>query len=115
MRPYLWVAGGRDFDDRVMVRRVLQPYSISDGWMLVTGAARGADQLAEEQWRHWNQPYLGFPANWNKYGKSAGYQRNSYIAYNVSPQRLIAFPGGKGTEMSIDLAVHLKIDVVRAA
>ncbi len=113
MRPYLWVAGGRDFDDEDMIRRDLRPYMVSDGWALVTGAARGADLLAENQWRLWAQPYLGIPADWKKYGKSAGFQRNQYIAYNVSPQTLIAFPGGRGTQIAVDLANHLDIEVRR--
>ena len=113
MRPFLWVAGGRDFDDEAMIRRVLRSYALGDDWKLVTGAARGADLLAENQWRLWAQPYLGIPADWKKYGKSAGFQRNRYIAYNVSPQKLIAFPGGKGTQIAVDLATHLDIEVRR--
>jgi hypothetical protein len=109
LRPLLWVAGGRDFDDEAMVRRVLRPYSIGDDWMLVTGAARGVDLLAEHQWRLWNQPYMGIPADWNSYGKRAGYLRNKYIA-RLSPKKLIAFPGGRGTAMAVDLAVEFGID-----
>ena len=109
MRDLLWVAGGRDYQDGVTIQRILRPFVLDDSWELVTGAARGADRLAEEYWRSKMRPYRGIPADWDTYGKAAGYRRNQYLAYNLQPQMLIAFPGGKGTQIAIDLAAHREI------
>ena len=109
MRDLLWVAGGRDYQDMAAVQRILRPFIFEDTWELVTGAARGADLLAEEYWRSKFRPYRGIPADWDTYGKAAGYRRNQYIAYNLKPEMLIAFPGGKGTGLAIDLAARRKI------
>ena len=47
---------------------------------------------------------LSFPADWDKYGKAAGYKRNEEMARNADA--LIAFWDGKsrGTKHMIDLA-----------
>ena len=112
MRDLLWVAGGRDYENKDVIRQTLYPFVLEDHWELVTGAARGADLLAEEYWRSKMRPYRGIPADWDTYGKPAGYRRNEYIAYNLKPEMLIAFPGGRGTGLAIDLAVRRKINLV---
>ncbi len=111
MRPLLWVAGGRDYDKQETLGGVLLPYADADGWTLVTGAAKGADLLAERFWRHHNQPYIGIPANWPKAGRRAGYLRNWAIAYEWSPTKLVAFPGGRGTQMAVTMAEDLEIPI----
>ena len=70
----------------------------------VSGEARGADSLGkrlayENEWE-----VLSFPADWDKYGKTAGYKRNDEMARNADA--LIAFWDGKsrGTKHMIDLA-----------
>jgi len=59
-------------------------------------------------------PIKQFPADWNKYGKSAGYKRNEEMAKYADA--LIAFWDGKskGTKHMIDLAKRygLKVKVV---
>jgi len=44
---------------------------------------KGADRFAvilSKEWKEYLLPPLWFPANWNKYGKSAGFMRNTDIA-----------------------------------
>ena len=71
---------------------------------IVSGGARGADNLAElyAWFRHY--PLKVFPADWNKHGRSAGYLRNKEIV-NYS-DIVVAFWDGqsKGTKHSINLA-----------
>ncbi len=43
---------------------------------VVSGTARGVDKLGEEAARMHNCPVTRFPANWKKYGRSAGHIRN---------------------------------------
>lgn len=52
-----------------------------------------------------------FPADWKLHGKSAGFIRNTQMA--AVAQRLIAFPGGKGTDHMIRTAQALKIPVIQ--
>lgn len=71
---------------------------------IVSGGARGADSLAEE---YADRHLLGlkiFTADWDDYGKSAGYKRNKEIVDYADI--IIAFWNGesKGTKHTIDLA-----------
>ena len=71
---------------------------------VVSGTARGVDRLGES-WANANQvPIKRFPANWDEYGKSAGYRRNVEMADYADA--LVALWDGKskGTKHMIDLA-----------
>lgn len=103
----LWVAGGRDYHVRTRVSSVLRGYA-DDGWTLITGAAPGADLLAEDLWREWQAPYVGIPAQWDRDGKPAGVVRNRVIGH-LDPDLLIAFPGGRGTRDAINVAAERQI------
>src|SRR5690606_23293144 len=105
----LWVAGGRTCLDAETIRRELTPYF---GWVLVTGSARGADLIAEHIWREMERPYIGVPARWEALQRRAGVARNENIAAWWKPDRLLAFPGGRGTEHAKSIAQRLGIDVV---
>jgi len=71
---------------------------------IISGGARGADTLAEMYARHRALPVKVFPAEWDKYGKSAGFRRNADIVKNSDI--IVAFWDGKskGTKHTIDLA-----------
>lgn len=47
---------------------------------VVSGHARGVDQLGEDWAREHGVHYTLFPADWNKYGKAAGPRRNEQMA-----------------------------------
>lgn len=112
----LIIAGGRDFSNYKMlseytdhfINTVIQA-SIETGYfktnkiIIVSGHARGADALGERYAKERGYELKTFPADWNKYGKSAGYIRNKQMSkYGNS---LIAFWDGKskGTSHMIDL------------
>ena len=77
---------------------------------IISGTAKGADTLGERFASNYGIKVKRFPANWDAYGKSAGYIRNKQMAkYAVSDGGygvLIAFWDGKskGTKHMIDLA-----------
>lgn len=102
------IAGGRDFTNYEFAREKLLEYEITE---IISGGARGADQIGEQFAREQNKPLKVFPADWNKYGKSAGYRRNEQMA--EYGEQLIAFWDGKskGTKHMIDLAVKNKLKV----
>jgi hypothetical protein len=111
------IAGGRDFAHYSLLEEELDFFrtSIHSAVTIVSGGANGADRLGE---RYSNEKDLNlkvFPADWNKYGKSAGYRRNAEMAdYS---EALIAFWDGKskGTKHMIDLALErgLLVKVVK--
>ncbi len=67
--------------------------------------ARGADKLGYDWGKANNIPIAEFPADWNRYGKSAGYRRNVEMAKNADA--LLALWDGKsrGTRHMIEIAV----------
>lgn len=106
MQPFqLIVAGGRNFSDTELFLKTMQrveqdlsEYSVS----LVSGMAKGADMMAWQFARHEGITCHHFPADWNKYGKSAGFRRNQEMA--DFSDGLVAFWDGKshGTKHMID-------------
>lgn len=101
------VCGSRRWHDRDRVARVLSELQIHRGWtpLIVHGAARGADRIAEEE-----AGKLGFytephPADWDRHGNRAGLIRNEEMAA-AGASLCIAFWDGKstGTQHMIDQA-----------
>lgn len=102
----LIVAGGRDFDDYIRLSEELLHLAnneyASHAVSIVSGLARGADSLGRRFALDNDVKCYDFPANWNKYGKSAGYRRNEEMG-NFS-DGLLAFWDGesKGTKNMIE-------------
>ena len=105
-----WIAGGRDFSHAEQMKMALDMLPREREW-LITGAAKGADIMAEKFWRNSGLPYVGIPARWRELGKRAGYVRNVEIA-GWNPNRLLVLPGGRGTDMAIRLAEDMEIEVI---
>ena len=100
------IAGGRDFDNYELLKNSCNDLILQKVSEVVSGEARGADSLGEK-WATENKIRVTlFPANWNKYGKSAGYKRNTQMADYADG--LIAFWDGKskGTKHMIDTATQ---------
>jgi hypothetical protein len=79
---------------------------------LIHGAARGADMLAAGWGFKNNIPCMAYPANWERYGKSAGPRRNIQMLVEGKPDMVIAFPGGRGTKHMVEIAKKAKIKVL---
>lgn len=105
------VCGGRDFNDFSLLSGVLdQAREQLNLGTIIQGEARGADLLAK-RWAEKNKlEVISVPAKWEIYGKKAGYLRNVEMA-DLNPQYVIAFPGGRGTQMMIDIARKREIKV----
>ena len=78
---YLLVAGSRGYNDYQEMSKCLDfllknQVAQQNNIVIVSGGARGADSLAERyaDERGYNKHII--PADWNRYGKSAGYRRN---------------------------------------
>ena len=106
------VCGGRDFNDRNRAFTELDALNrelcISH---VIEGGARGADRLGRLWAYERGIPYTTVEAEWNRYGKSAGFIRNKRMRDEYSPDAVIAMPGGVGTAMMIKLAKEKDIPV----
>ena len=102
------IIGSRSFNDYRLLKHILDPIII---YCIVSGGANGADTLAERYAKENNIQTEIYPADWNKYGKSAGYIRNKDIICGCD--KVIAFWDGssKGTYHSIKMARKLNKDV----
>lgn len=77
--------------------------------VIVSGGARGADALAKRYAVDRGYCYMEFPADWDTYGRRAGYIRNRAMHEYISTHEnrgVIAFWDGKsrGTRQSFSLA-----------
>jgi len=110
------IAGSREFNDYNMLcitcDQILKNQD-KNQIEIVSGIAKGADLLGEKYANDRNYKLKKFPANWDLYGKSAGYKRNTEMA--LYADALIAFWDGKSkdTKHMIDLANqhHLKVKI----
>lgn len=97
------IAGSRNIDSLDIVFQAVNQskFLIST---VVSGGARGVDQLGEQWAKMNNIPVDIYLANWDKYGKSAGYKRNTIMAMNADALIAIWDGESKGTKHMIDLA-----------
>lgn len=110
------IAGCRDFNNYEFLLNKCNSILINQKEIeIVSGCANGADKLGERYAREKSYMIKKFPANWDLYGKSAGYIRNKEMANYADA--LIAFWDGKskGTKHMIDLAneYNLKIKIIK--
>lgn len=73
------IAGSRDVTDYNTVRQAISRSGFPVTHV-ISGAARGVDQLGERWAKDHALPLLRVPAEWNTYGRSAGYRRNEDMA-----------------------------------
>lgn len=112
------VAGSRGFDDykrlKIELDLVLRRYKPEE-IEIVSGTARGADRLGERYAAERGCSVKAMPADWDRFGKSAGYRRNADMAKYADA--CVVFWDGKspGTKHMIDLATkeQLKLRVIK--
>lgn len=103
----LIVAGGRTFNDYELLKTKLD-YLLKNKKLheieIVSGGANGADKLGERYANEKGCMLKIFNANWDAYGKSAGYRRNAEMA-DYADACVVFWDGkSKGTKHMIDLA-----------
>ncbi len=102
------IAGTRSFNDYELLRtscnNLLSVKQRTHTVVIISGTARGADQMGERYARERGFQLRRFPADWEQHGKSAGHIRNAKMADNADA--LIAFWDGmsNGTKNMIDNA-----------
>lgn len=116
MEPFkLIVAGGRNFNDYELLSEEIEKLALMElreyAVSIVSGMARGADMLAVQFARKHKVKLYEFPADWERNGKRAGFDRNADMARFADG--LLAFWDGKsrGTKHMIDTARALGLAV----
>lgn len=110
----LIIAGSRSFTNysqlEYNVAQHIQVYNLlPEQVTIISGGARGADTLGVTYARNRKMQLIIMPADWNYYGKKAGYIRNKEMA--MCATHCIVFWDGisKGSKHMIDIATQFKL------
>lgn len=99
------IAGGRDFNDYELLRTTLDVFAVTE---VVCGKAKGADSLGEKWAKENHIQVKEFPADWDRYGKKAGYVRNEEMGYYCD-KAIIFWDGvSRGTHSMIQIMKKLQ-------
>ena len=102
----LLIAGSRDFHDYKVVKEQFTKLNIDAE--IISGCAMGADTLAIRLAKELELLLHTFPANWEKYGRGAGFIRNKDMV-DLCDEALIFWDGeSKGTAHTISLLLDNK-------
>ena len=108
------IAGGRDFNNYELLKEKVD-YMLSNKTKgdieIISGTANGADKLGEKYAEENGYKLTKFPADWEIYGKRAGYVRNEEMASYAT--HCICFWDGKskGTGHLINLSKKEKLNL----
>jgi len=121
---YLIVVGSRTFHNYDLLKEecdnalkeMMNDYNTYYRIIIVSGGAKGADALAEKYAHERGYDLMIFPADWNSFGKSAGYKRNLIMHETISKyphRKCIAFWDGmsKGTQHSFNLCNRFRTEL----
>jgi hypothetical protein len=102
----LIIAGSREFNNYSFLKDKIDFLlkNVVEDVEIVSGAARGADTLGEQYARENNLNVKLFPADWKKYGNSAGFIRNEEMANYANACVVFWMNNSKGTKHMIDLS-----------
>ena len=109
------IAGSRTFNNYPLLKKTLDEciYNLEtdEEIQIVSGGARGADKLGERYAKERGYSLKIFPADWNRYGKRAGFLRNNEMAEYADCLAAFWDNQSRGTKHMIDLAVKHKLKV----
>ena len=108
--PYrIMVIGGRDFTDYKLLcetvgNRINWMAKLHRSVEIISGdCLKGADKLAKQYATDYHFDYVGYPADWNQYGKRAGAIRNRTMV-DLCDEAVVFWDGAsKGTKISVDM------------
>lgn len=113
----LIIAGSRELESYRVVSKAIDEFIKEHGPVteIVSGTARGIDRLGEKYAKDHHIALRLFPANWDYFGKRAGYVRNEEMAKYADACLAVWDGKSKGTDHMIQLAqnYHLCIKVVQ--
>lgn len=105
------IAGSRNFNDYNLLEQKVDFYiGENQDIEIISGTARGADKLGERYAINKELKLKRFPADWQKYGKKAGYLRNEEMAKYASHAIIFWDGKSKGTGHMIELCKKYNIN-----
>lgn len=105
------VAGSRSFNNYELLTERLNFYiGTHTDVEIVSGTARGADKLGERYATEKGFLIKRFPADWDKYGKRAGYLRNEEMAKYASHAVIFWDGVSRGTANMIELCERYSLN-----
>lgn len=118
MSRYLLIAGSRSITDLNLVQSGILKYlksinlELKDFDGIISGNARGVDTLAIRFANNTGVQCIIMPAQWDRFGKQAGYIRNKNMVALATHAIFFRQHGSPGTSNAIDLAVKKDIPFV---
>ena len=107
------ICGDRHWCDNDTIKKYLE--SLPKDTVIIEGEAPGADIMAREEAQKLGLKVLWFPAEWAKYGRSAGPIRNKRMLDEDKPDLVVAFHNNieksKGTRNMLKQAEMAKIPI----
>lgn len=111
------IAGSRDFENYQVMHDVLYPLFDRFGLLIpgettiVSGTAKGADRLGERFAKDNELNCIKMPADWDRFGKGAGYRRNAEMA-EIADIVICFTNGSKGTQHMINIAKEKELTLI---
>ena len=104
------IAGSRTYNDFHTLLKAIEncPWKITK---VISGRARGVDQMGERWADYKDLPCDKYKAEWDKYGKRAGYLRNEVMADQAEALIALWDYQSKGTRNMIDIARRKGLEV----
>lgn len=99
------IAGSRSITEYSLLLKAvhLSGFQIS---LVISGCAQGVDSLGERYAREHHLPLRRFPAQWARFGKSAGFIRNEQMAYHADALLLLWNGFSAGSQNMLHIARH---------
>jgi hypothetical protein len=111
------VTGSRDWTSEGTIESALFGWWIDNNRpsdvILISGNANGADKIAQSIWKKQGFPVEHYPADWERFGESAGHLRDSEMV-GLGPEICFAFikNQSRGATMTADLCKKSGIPVI---
>ncbi len=104
------IAGSRNIAKEEIVRKAVikSKFKITE---IISGTAAGVDRLGERIAILSNIKLTKYPAQWNKYGKSAGYKRNMKMAKYADALIAVWDSKSRGTQHMITIMQELNKEI----
>lgn len=104
------IAGSRSIANNFYVYDAIAKSGINIT-QVVSGTAKGVDTMGEDWAYAHGVPVVRFPADWDKYGKRAGYLRNMEMAENADALICVWDGSSSGSKHMIDIATRRGLHV----
>ena len=110
MKNKVIIAGSRTIDNYQLIEHFIKESKIEIN-EIVCGEAKGVDSCGKQYGIKNNIPIKSMPAQWDKFGKSAGYKRNEEMAKYATHLILIWDGLSKGSGHMLGLAKKYNLKI----